>query len=253
MAHALGYSLALRGPSRSGALVVPAARAHSGSSTGVPKPRRSVSPAGRVPVDVARPRDEARPTSLKDRRSAEDAASDDDLARLFQQGSEEALERAYRRWSPMVHSVALRATGNAEDAADVTQTVFVDAWRGHARFSPQAGTLPGWLMTITKRRIADHWEARSRRERSQHAAEAVAELPVAPPPADLIASQVVVADELGRLGEPALSILRMAFWDDLTHTQIAARLDLPLGTVKSHIRRSLNRLRDRMELVDATD
>ncbi len=177
--------------------------------------------------------------------------TDMDVATDFAAGLDDALAEAYRRWSGLVHATALRSTGNAEDAADITQAVFVGAWRGRGGFRPEAGSLPGWLMTITRRRIADHWESRSREARIRSAVEAVE--PVAdwePPEVDRIAAQMVVADELDRLGDPARKIVRMAFYEDLTHTQIAERLEMPIGTVKSHIRRSLERLRTRMEVDD---
>ncbi|MGB8019947.1 MAG: sigma-70 family RNA polymerase sigma factor [Candidatus Nanopelagicales bacterium] len=178
--------------------------------------------------------------------------TDQEIATGFRDGDEQALSETYRRWSGLVHGTALRATGNPEDAADITQAVFVSAWRGRATYRPEAGTLPGWLMTITRRRIADHWEARSRERRTREAVEA-ADPVVAwkPPDTDRIAAQMLVADELDRLGDPARRILRLAFYEDLTHSQIADHLEMPIGTVKSHIRRSLDRLRARMAVDDA--
>ena len=161
------------------------------------------------------------------------------------------MAQAYQRWSRLIHATALRATGNPDDAADITQAVFVDAWRGHTGFLPEAGSLSGWLMTITRRRIADHWEVASRARSAVCTPWRTSTPRRARRTIDRVAAQLMIADELDRLGEPAGSILRLAFYDDLTHTQIAARLALPVGTVKSHIRRSLHRLRDRMAVDDA--
>lgn len=176
-----------------------------------------------------------------------DEWTDDAVAARFSSGDERALEEAYRRWSRLVYTVAMRATGSAEDAADVTQATFVSAWRSRQGFDADKGSLPAWLMSISRRRVADHWKERGREMRRT---EAVARVTDDPPvePVDGIVDRVLLADELERLGEPQRRIMELAFFQDLTHAQIAGVLDLPLGTVKSHIRRSLDRLRTRLEV-----
>lgn len=173
------------------------------------------------------------------------------VAERFASGDEAALAQAYSMYSPMVHGMCLRAVGNPADAADLTQAVFVSAWRSHTNYRPAAGPLSAWLSAITRRRIADHWETRSREARAVAAATAAASPDIEPVSVDGdLTLRIALADEIARLGEPQGRIIELAFFADMTHTQVAAALDLPIGTVKSHIRRSLERLRTRLEAED---
>lgn len=167
-----------------------------------------------------------------------------DIGRLLAAGEESALAEAYRRWSRLVFTVALRSLPSQPDAEDVTQAVFISAWRSRHTFDPAAGNLPAWLLAITRRRIADH----HRKRRDEIPVETLPDR--SQDPVDLSA-QISVADEIDELGDPAAQIIRMAFFDDLTHQQIAERMQMPLGTVKSHIRRSLLKMRTRLEVTHA--
>ncbi|WP_374977222.1 RNA polymerase sigma factor [Microbacterium trichothecenolyticum] len=171
-----------------------------------------------------------------------------ELCGRFAAGDERALEQIYRRWSPIVFTLALRVLGDRGDAEDVTQKTFVSAWTSRASYDPAKGRLSTWLVTITRRRIADTLDARRRVRELQ---EKLQRFAIADDPSSSgidLGDRLLLADEIERLEPDAQRVVRLAFYDDLTHQQIATRLDMPLGTVKSHIRRSLTRLRDRLEV-----
>ncbi|MFI6559341.1 sigma-70 family RNA polymerase sigma factor [Streptomyces sp. NPDC050534] len=173
----------------------------------------------------------------------------------FLAGDEACLEIAHRRWRPLVYALARRSLGDAKEAEDVTQVVFLAAWRGRAGFSPERGTLSGWLVGITRRKIADALSARTRRNELVAAAGAKMLLQPADGVAGTEASidRVLLADELSRLPAPQRRVLNLAFYDDLTQTQIAEFTGWPLGTVKSHARRGLHRLASRLREGDAVE
>jgi RNA polymerase sigma factor (sigma-70 family) len=182
------------------------------------------------------------------------AAEPDDaeVAQRFCAGDEQALAWAYERWAGQLHGMAVRAFGPGPDAEDVTQQTFVAAWTGRSRYTPAQGPLPAWLVGICRHKIADTWARLDRQRRSAEAAAADARSGPAGTGDDgvagAVADRVLLLGELDRLGQPQRGIIELAFFEDLTHTQIAARTGLPLGTVKSHIRRTLERLRDRLEV-----
>ncbi|MFJ3496996.1 sigma-70 family RNA polymerase sigma factor [Streptomyces sp. NPDC086091] len=177
-------------------------------------------------------------------------ASDDDLGHGFAKGDEACLAEAYRRWGALVFTVVRQAVGDAEEAKDVTQQVFVGAWRGREGYDPRRGSLKTWLMGITRRKIADALTRRSRHLRDVEAAAGAASggEGARTPLADTVVDRVLLHDELERLPDPQRVVLRLAFFEDLTQAQIAERSGLPLGTVKSCTRRGLIRLRRRLEV-----
>jgi RNA polymerase sigma-70 factor (ECF subfamily) len=125
---------------------------------------------------------------------------------------------------------------------------FVAAWTGRDTFDPQRGTMLGWLLGIARRKAVDRLRSSAREGRVTETVRAQIAPPDEPETPDRIVDRLVVADELRRLPEEQRRTLELAFFDDLTHPQIAAVTGLPLGTVKSHIRRGMVNLRRRWEV-----
>ena len=169
----------------------------------------------------------------------------DDMVTQFLAGEEQALAEIYSKYSSLVFTVALRSLGDSSEAEDVTQKVFVAAWTGRHNFRPERASLPAWLLGITRNKVVDAHQARGKQRRI--ATEVATNVQPPPEPID-VAARLLIADEIARLDEVPQRVLRMAFYDDLTHAQIAERLQLPPGTVKSHIRRSLIKLKRRLEV-----
>ncbi|MET7611058.1 sigma-70 family RNA polymerase sigma factor [Streptomyces seoulensis] len=183
---------------------------------------------------------------------AGDGCGDEELARGLVAGDEDCLAAVYRRWSSLVYALARRALGNAGEAEDVTQQVFLGVWRGRAGYRPDRGPLGGWIVGITRRKIFDALAARARR--GELVAAAAASLSRAVPGGtetaadpETVLDRLLVRRELGRLPAAQRRVLYLAFYEDLTQPQIAARTGWPLGTVKSHARRGLHRLRSGIE------
>ncbi|MFB8103534.1 RNA polymerase sigma factor [Streptomyces sp. NPDC056007] len=167
------------------------------------------------------------------------------LAAGFVRGDEDSFALVYRRWGALVYSLAARSLGDAREAEDVAQQTFLAAWRGRHGYHAVRGPLPGWLVGIARRKIADAHAARSRRTElaAAHAAREGSDAPGTAERPEAALDRVLVTQELRKLPPVQRRILCLAFFDDLTHVQIAERTGLPLGTVKSHARRAILRIR----------
>jgi RNA polymerase sigma factor (sigma-70 family) len=166
----------------------------------------------------------------------------------FRTGDDATLRACYQRYSGLVHKIARATLPTASDADDVTQEVFVSAWQGRSTYDPRRGTLGGWLVSITRRRAIDRLRQLERQRLAVSAAAVTVEPAIRESETDRAIERMLVADELHRLPEAQRRLLELAFFDDLTHGQIAALTGMPLGTVKSHLRRGLERLRLRREV-----
>jgi RNA polymerase sigma-70 factor (ECF subfamily) len=177
-------------------------------------------------------------------------ALDESVAAAFAAGDETALRSLYDATSRLVYSFCRRSLG-ADLAADVTQEIYVAAWRSRDRFRPEQGSLTGWLMGIARFKTIDALRAAGRRplvadgeEPEDRGSEEVRITDVA--------QRMLIADALAQLPERAKQMVELAFYEELTHTEISERTGVPLGTVKSDIRRGLERLRSYLEGFDAS-
>jgi RNA polymerase sigma-70 factor (ECF subfamily) len=171
------------------------------------------------------------------------------LATRFVAGDETALEEVYDRWSALVHTYALRVLRDPHDAEEVTQQVFVAAWRSRHTLTPSPAALPAWLVGIARHKVAD---VRAARARDADRLAAVVSLPGARDDTlqaadDEVAERLVVRQAVEDLPDPRRTIMFLAFWEERSHAEIAEKVGLPLGTVKSHVRRGLMKLHQQLE------
>ncbi len=177
----------------------------------------------------------------------EDRLADHASVKRMANGDPDAVAELYDRLARPVYSLALRILRNSADAEDIVQDVFSQAWRQAGRYDATRGTVAAWLLTLTRSRAIDRLRARRARP-DDVAAEPDPNVPDAGIAADLqiqSAQQVeLVRAALEEL--PALQriVLELAYYEGLTHVEIAERLEQPLGTVKTRIRQAMLRLRE---------
>ena len=175
---------------------------------------------------------------------------DAELMVRIKAGEQEALGAVYDRHGTAAYALALAILRDPPEAEDAVAKAFAQIWSGRDRFDAAHGTLGAWLNTIVRSRALDLYRARGRRARAYDAARTAAEPAWEPVGPEEQAHQhdlrKVVAAALHELPEEQRRALAMAYFEGLTHSEIATALEIPLGTVKTRIRTAMLRLRERL-------
>jgi RNA polymerase sigma-70 factor, ECF subfamily len=179
-----------------------------------------------------------------------DTQNDEALLAAVARRDEAAFRQLYDRYSPLVYAVSLRILRRTHDAQAVLSDVFWEVWRNADRFNPNRGSARTYLVMLVRSRAIDRLRAESGWQCSdaefyQCRENEIREWEQSEDPA-----RQAIVDENSRLVVSALEelpdvqqrALQLAYFDGLTHREIAERLGAPLGTVKTHIRNGLSKL-----------
>jgi RNA polymerase sigma-70 factor (ECF subfamily) len=192
--------------------------------------------------------------SAKRWRHLQDAADREMLAQAAD-GDHAAFAKLYDRLSGPLYSLAIKMLGDANEAQDALQDVFVQIWRRAAKYNSTQSSVFSWAMLMTRSRIIDRLRARGRRlrvvasstdEESDAAAADASVAESAADTADRNEEAMRVRTVLDKLPGDQRQAIELAFFSELTHHEIAAQLGQPLGTIKARIRRGLLKLRERI-------
>lgn len=166
-------------------------------------------------------------------------------------GSSQAFGQLYDQSSTLLFTLAYRILNDREEAAELLQEVYLEVWRKIAKYDPGRGSPIAWLVTLTRSRAIDR--VRSRTSRGQHLVQDSLEHPlvsrtpdVSPNPYEAQEDselRQLMAKAILDLPLPQQQAIEMAFYQGLTHTEIAAKLNQPLGTVKTRIKLAMAKLR----------
>ena len=172
--------------------------------------------------------------------------ADADVLRRLAAGDRDAVAELYDRHAARVLGLAYRIVRNVSDAEDVVQDVFAQAWRTASNYEAARGTVAGWLLMMARTRAIDRLRARqTRRDAGAEPDPERVPSSAVPVPDQIIANQQAARVRGAMVALPAeqQTVLELAYFEGLSQSEIAARLQIPLGTVKTRTRSALALLR----------
>jgi RNA polymerase sigma-70 factor (ECF subfamily) len=182
------------------------------------------------------------------------SAIDPTLLARVGKGDHQAFSQLYDHSSTLLFTLAVRILGNHEEAAELLQDVYLEVWRKVSRYDVGRGTPVAWLVTLTKSRAIDRLRARvTRGSQATNSLDAVTAAQVtdaAPSQFETQADQelrAAVGAAVAGLPQAQHQAIELAYYQGLSHTEIAARLNPPLGTVKTRIKLGMSKLRDGLQ------
>jgi RNA polymerase sigma-70 factor, ECF subfamily len=176
--------------------------------------------------------------------------NDAEIIRRIRAGDRAAFLEFYDRAAPLLLAVAARILNDRREAEDVLQDVFAQIWQKSHGFDAELGSLVSWAVALTRNKAIDRIRASTRRRRLIEeiaiTAEAVEQAPAASASEQLHGEERAgrIRAALADLSPDQRQAIEMAFFAGLTQSEIAARLEQPIGTIKARIRRGMLRLRD---------
>ncbi|MEM9405207.1 MAG: sigma-70 family RNA polymerase sigma factor [Acidobacteriota bacterium] len=174
-------------------------------------------------------------------------SQDVELARRTADGDREAFAQVFDEHAPIVLGVLHRILRRRDVAEEVLQDAFLQAWRKIDNFDPQRGTLRSWLVTMARSRALDHLKSSkargAREERVGKYETPTVEEAVGTKELELSENRLRVRRALDSLPAEQREAIELAYFGGLTHSQLAARLEAPLGTVKSRVKLGMTKLK----------
>jgi RNA polymerase sigma-70 factor (ECF subfamily) len=183
--------------------------------------------------------------SLPDQKMSLSSQTDAALFQALKAGQTDSLTLLYDRHAALVYGIALQILGNPQEAEDLTQDIFMTLVRGCA-YDPKRGSLRTFLAILTRSRAIDRFRSRRRALKFLHHFPFDRHETTSNSPLEFVfqaEQSQAVRTALAQLSESQQQILKLAYYQGLSHSEIAKRLKLPLGTVKARARRGLLQLR----------